>query len=161
MRRSPEKISEEIVIGIGAALPEITLKDDTGADVELTKLERPFVLWFFPKADTPGCTSEGTQFTELYDAFKQRGVEIVGVSRDSVESQRAFKEKFGFPFRLLADTESKLSNAFGVLVERERDGQKTIGIARTTFLIDADGKIARVWPNVDVAGHAQDVLSAV
>jgi peroxiredoxin len=83
------------------------------------------------------------------------------VSRDSVESQRAFKEKFGFPFKLLADTESKVCDAFGTIVERERDGKKTMGVARATFLIGKDGKVTRVWPSVTVEGHAQDVLSAL
>jgi len=83
------------------------------------------------------------------------------VSRDSVESQRAFKEKFGFPFRLLADTESKICDAFGVIVERERDGKKTMGVGRSTFLIGSDGKVRRIWPSVTVEGHAQDVLSAL
>jgi len=83
------------------------------------------------------------------------------VSRDSVESQHAFKEKFSFPFRLLADTDSKICDAFGVIVERERDGKKTLGVARTTFLIGTDGKVSRVWPNVNVEGHGRDVLSAL
>ena len=83
------------------------------------------------------------------------------MSRDSVESQRAFKEKYGFSFPLLADTDSKICDAFGVIVERERDGKKTMGVARTTFLIGADGKVSRVWPNVNVEGHAQDVFSAL
>lgn len=149
------------MIAVGASLPDITVKDDRGASVSLTELKRPLIIYFYPKADTPGCTIESNQFSGLYDDFRKKGVEVVGVSRDSVDDQCAFKEKYSFKFPLLADTESKICDAFGVLVERERDGKKSIGVARTTFLIGSDGRVARVWPNVSAEGHAQDVLSSV
>src|SRR5689334_6967984 len=126
------------MVDVGAALPHAIVKDDSGADVDLQKVPRPFVLYFYPKADTPGCTREGGQFRDLYDQFQSKGVEILGVSRDNVADQRAFKEKYGFPFRLLADTDSKICDAFGTIVERERDGKKTMGVARATFLIGKD-----------------------
>lgn len=148
------------MVDVGAPLPNLTITDDSGADVQLQNLPRPLVLYFYPKADTPGCTSEGKQFRDLYQQFRGHGVEIVGVSRDTVAEQRAFKEKFDFPFRLLADTESKLCNALGTLVERERDGKKSIGVARVTFLFGKDGKVAKVWPAVSVDGHGDDVLNA-
>lgn len=145
----------------GAALPQVTVKDDSGADVDLQKIPRPFVLYFYPKADTPGCTNEGGQFRDLYEQFKSKGVEIIGVSRDSVADQRAFKEKYSFPFRLLADVDSKICDAFGTLVERERDGKKTMGVGRATFLIGKDGKVEKVWPAVSVEGHGDDVLCSL
>ena len=118
------------------------------------------MLWFFPKADTPGCTNEATQFRDQYDAFRAKGVEIVGVSRDTVAKQFAFKEKYEVPFRFLADSESALCNAFGVIVEKTMYGKKSMGIQRSTFLIDG-GKIAKVWPKVSVEGHADQVLAAL
>lgn len=149
------------MLAVGAALPEITVKDDHGNSVKLTDLKRPLVVYFYPKADTPGCTIESNQFNALYDEFNKKGVEVVGVSRDSVDDQCAFKDKYSFRFPLLADTGSEICNAFGVLVERERDGKKSIGVARTTFLIGTDGRVSHVWENVSPEGHAQAVLSAV
>ena len=148
------------MVDVGAPLPNVTVKDDSGADVHLQSLPRPLVLYFYPKADTPGCTNEGKQFRDLYQQFRGKGVEVIGVSRDSVAEQRAFREKYDFPFRLLADTESKICSALGTLVERERDGQKSIGVARVTFLFGKDGKVAKVWPAVSVDGHGGDVLGA-
>lgn len=145
----------------GAALPQVTVKDDSGADVDLMKIPRPFVLYFYPKADTPGCTAEGGQFRDLYDQFKSKGVDIYGVSRDSVADQKAFKDKYSFPFHLLADTDSKICDAFGVMVERERDGKKSMGVARATFLIGKDGTVEKVWPAVSVEGHGDDVLCSI
>jgi len=144
----------------GTAVPDVTVKDDAGNDVHLARLPRPFVLYFYPKADTPGCTREGQQFRDLYKQFKDKGVEIIGVSRDSIGEQRAFREKYNFPFRLLADTESKVCDAFETIVERERDGQKTKGVARATFLIGKGGTVEKVWPAVSVDGHGDEVLGA-
>jgi thioredoxin-dependent peroxiredoxin len=145
----------------GAAVPDITVKDDSGTDVRLTEIARPFVLYFYPKADTPGCTSEGGQFRDLYEQFKSKGTEIIGVSRDTVEAQKAFKDKYSFPFRLLADVDSKICDAFGTIVERERDGVKSMGVARMTFLIGKNGTVEKVWPAVSVEGHGADVLACV
>ena len=148
------------MVDVGAALPDVTVKDDSGTDVHLNRLPRPFVLYFYPKADTPGCTREGQQFRDLYQQFKDKGVDVIGVSRDSVADQQAFKQKYSFPFRLLADTESKICDAFETIVERERDGKKSKGVARTTFLIGKSGTVEKVWPAVNVDGHGDDVLSA-
>ena len=149
------------MIAEGAALPHVTVKDDSGADVDLTAIPRPFVLYFYPKADTPGCTSEGGQFRDLYAQFQSKGVDVLGVSRDSVADQRAFKDKYAFPFRLLADVDSKICDAFETIVERERDGKKSMGVARATFLIGKDGTVEKVWPAVSVDGHGDDVLCAL
>jgi thioredoxin-dependent peroxiredoxin len=147
------------MVDVGAAVPDVTVNDDSGAAVRMTEIPRPFVLYFYPKADTPGCTSEGGQFRDLYDQFKAKGTEIIGVSRDTVEAQRAFKDKYSFPFRLLADVDSKICDAFGTIVERERDGVKSMGVARATFLVGTSGTVEKVWPAVSVEGHGADVLA--
>jgi peroxiredoxin Q/BCP len=147
------------MVDVGAAIPDVTVKNDAGTDVRMTEIPRPFVLYFYPKADTPGCTAEGGQFRDLYTQFKDKGTEIIGVSRDSVEAQRAFKTKYDFPFQLLADVDSKICDAFGVIVERERDGVKSMGVARATFLIGKNGTVEKVWPAVSVEGHGADVLA--
>ena len=124
-------------------------------------LGKTLVLYFYPKDDTPGCTSEAGQFTEHLKAFRKKGAEIVGVSRDGVASHQKFKEKYGIPYRLLADTEQELCDAFGVIVEKNMYGKKSLGVQRSTFLIDPKGKIVKVWPKVKVDGHAEDVLAAI
>ena len=137
------------MLGEGDRLPAVTLLDDAGASVTTTELlGGPLVLYFYPKDDTPGCTSEASQFRDVYDRFQSKNAKIVGVSRDSVESHQRFKKKFGIPFTLLADTESKLYQALGVS-------------ARSTFLIGQDGRILKVWPKVKVDEHADEVLASL
>jgi len=150
------------LLGEGDRLPAVTLLDDQGTQLTTTDLlGGPLVLYFYPKDDTPGCTSEASQFRDLYPQFQKKKARIVGVSRDSAESHRRFKEKFSIPFELLADTESKLCDAFGVIVEKNMYGKKSKGIARSTFLIDGEGKIVKVWPKVNVDEHADDVLASL
>jgi peroxiredoxin Q/BCP len=150
------------LLGEGDRLPAVTLLDDRGAELTTTDLlGGPLILYFYPKDDTPGCTSEASQFRDLYPQFQEKKARIVGVSRDSAESHRRFKEKFSIPFELLADTESKLCDAFGVIVERNMYGKKSKGIARSTFLIDGSGKIVKVWPKVNVDEHADEVLASL
>jgi peroxiredoxin Q/BCP len=150
------------VLGEGDRLPVITLLDDEGKAVATSDLlGGPLVLYFYPKDDTPGCTSEASQFRDLYKQFQKKRARIVGVSRDTPESHRKFKTKFSIPFTLLADTESKLCDAFGVIVEKTMYGKKRKGIARSTFLVDEKGKIAKVWPKVNVDEHADEVLSSL
>jgi len=137
------------MLGEGDRLPTVTLADDEGVSVTTTDLlGGPLVLYFYPKDDTPGCTSEASQFRDVYDRFKEKNARVVGVSRDSVESHQRFKKKFSIPFALLADTDSKLYQAMGVN-------------ARTTFLIDAGGQILKVWPKVKVDQHADEVLASL
>ncbi|MFY9885169.1 MAG: peroxiredoxin [Candidatus Cybelea sp.] len=137
------------MLGEGDRLPAVTLLDDKGASVTTTDLlGGPLVLYFYPKDDTPGCTSEASQFRDEYERFEQNNARIVGVSRDSVESHQRFKEKYSIPFTLLADTESKLYKALGVS-------------ARSTFLIDDEGRIVKVWPKVNVEEHAEEVLASL
>ncbi|MFY9738379.1 MAG: peroxiredoxin [Candidatus Cybelea sp.] len=150
------------MLGEGDRLPAVTLLDDRGAQLTTTDLlGGPLILYFYPKDDTPGCTSEASQFRDLYSQFQAKKARIVGVSRDSAESHRRFKEKFSIPFELLADTESKLCDAFGVIVEKNMYGKKSKGIARSTFLIDGSGKIVKVWPKVNVDEHADEVLASL
>jgi peroxiredoxin Q/BCP len=150
------------LLGEGDRLPAVTLLDDRGAQVTTTDLlGGPLILYFYPKDDTPGCTSEASQFRDLYPQFQAKEARIVGVSRDSAESHRRFKEKFSIPFELLADTESKLCDAFGVIVEKNMYGKKSKGIARSTFLIDGSGEIVKVWPKVNVDEHADEVLASL
>jgi len=145
----------------GAKLPDLTVPDDTGNSVTISALGQPAVIYFYPKADTPGCTNESMQFRDVYGDFTKRGVAVIGVSRDSVAAQAKFKAKYELPFPLLADTESKVCDAFGVIVEKNMYGKKSLGIQRSTFFADATGKITKVWPKVSVEGHAQEVLKSL
>jgi thioredoxin-dependent peroxiredoxin len=144
---SSEKGSQ--MLGEGDRLPAITLLDDQGNPIDTGDLlGGPLVLYFYPKDDTPGCTSEASQFRDLYAQFQKKNARIVGVSRDSVESHQRFKKKYSIPFALLADVDSQLYDALGVK-------------ARSTFLIDGSGRIERVWPKVNVEEHAEEVLAAL
>ncbi|MGC2128953.1 MAG: peroxiredoxin [Candidatus Aquilonibacter sp.] len=146
----------------GDKLPHLTVADDTGKPVKLADLlGGPLVLYFYPKDDTPGCTSEASQFRDLYPKFQKKGARIVGVSRDTAASHEKFKAKFGIPFMLLADTDSQLCDAFGVIVEKNMYGKKSKGVARATFLIDGRGVIVKVWPKVKVDDHADEVLASL
>jgi peroxiredoxin Q/BCP len=145
----------------GAKLPDVGVPDDAGKNVSIAALGQPAVIYFYPKADTPGCTNESMQFRDSYGDFQKKGVAVYGVSRDSVGAQAKFKAKYELPFPLLADTDSVVCNAFGVIVEKNMYGKKSLGIQRSTFLVDAAGTIIRVWPKVSVEGHAQEVLKSL
>jgi len=121
---------------------------------------RKLVVYFYPKDNTSGCTREGEDFRDLYPKFRKAGVEIVGVSPDSVASHEKFKEKFGFPFSLLADEDKAACQIFGVWKEKSMYGKKYMGVERSTFLLDAKGVLRREWRKVKVPGHADEVLAA-
>jgi peroxiredoxin Q/BCP len=145
----------------GAPVPDVVVENDAGTPVHLRDLEKKaLVVYFYPRADTPGCTSETIQFRDLNASFGKKGVTVVGVSRDKVTAQAKFKAKYDVPFTLLADVESKVCDAFGVIVEKSNYGKKYMGIQRATFLIEG-GKITKVWPKVKVEGHAAEVLSSL
>lgn len=149
------------MLGPGDHVPDASVQNEGGENVTLTQLmQGRAVLYFYPKADTPGCTNESQQFRDLYAKFKKKQTEVIGVSRDNVASQRKFKEKYGLPFHLLADVDSKICDGFGVIVEKNTYGKKSLGIQRSTFLIE-DGKILKSWPKVSVEGHAAEVLSSL
>jgi thioredoxin-dependent peroxiredoxin len=121
----------------------------------------PVVLYFYPKDNTPGCTTEGTAFRDLHDAFAKAGARVFGVSRDSLKSHASFKAKMQFPFELVSDPDEKLCEQFDVIRQKKMYGRDVRGIERSTFVIDADGRIAKEWRGVKVAGHVEDVLAFV
>lgn len=146
----------------GAKVPDVGASDQDGHNVRLRDFAgRKLVVYFYPKADTPGCTAESQTFRDLKGDLTAAGAAIVGVSRDDVAAQKKFAEKYGLNFSLLADTSSAICDAFGVIVEKNMYGKKSTGIQRSTFLIDAGGTIVKVWPRVSVEGHGAAVLEAV
>ena len=124
-------------------------------------LGKKVVIYFYPKDNTPGCTTEGENFRDLYPQFKKLNTEIFGVSRESIKSHEGFIEKYKFPFELISDPEESLCNLFDVIKEKNMYGKKYMGIERSTFLIDEKGKIVKEWRKVKVPGHADEVLEAI
>ena len=146
----------------GDKAPSFSLPGDDGVSIELAKLKgRPVVVYFYPKDDTPGCTSQAKDFSCLIDSFKAAGARVIGISPDSAKSHRQFKEKHELSVQLGADEDKAVANAYGVWVEKSMYGKKYMGVERSTFLVDKDGKIARSWRKVKVPGHAEEVLAAV
>ncbi len=146
----------------GDKVPDVGAADQDGNAVRLRGFAgRKLVVYFYPRADTPGCTTESQAFRDEKAALNAAGADIVGVSRDTVEAQKKFADKYGLNFPLLADTSSAICDAFGVIVEKNMYGKKSVGIQRSTFLVGSDGTIAKVWPRVSVEGHANAVLEAV
>lgn len=152
-----------MTLSIGDKIPNVTLPANGGKDVSLSKdfKGKILVVYFYPKDNTPGCTQEGQDFRDLYAKFKRAGAEVVGVSKDSVKKHENFADKFEFPFKLLADTEGELCDAFGAIVEKSMYGKKYMGIDRCTWLFNDKGKLAQIWRKVKVKGHAEEVLAAV
>ena len=130
---------------------KVRLKDLRGTNV---------IIYFYPKDSTPGCTLEGQDFRDLHAKFKRQNTVILGVSKDSIESHEKFRTKHKFPFDLLSDPDGKVCEKFDVIREKNMYGRKFLGIERSTFLIDADGKLRREWRKVKVKGHAEEVLAA-
>ena len=145
----------------GAKAPNFRLARDGGGTVSLADFKgQPLVLYFYPKADTPGCTIEAKDFTRLQPAFAKAGIAVVGVSADAVKKQDAFKTKHSLTTPLASDETHQMLEAYGVWGEKSMYGRKFMGITRTTVLIDGNGRIARVWHKVKIEGHAEDVLTA-
>jgi thioredoxin-dependent peroxiredoxin len=139
--------------------PEVTLLDQDEKEVSLKDFRgKTVVLYFYPRADTPGCTKESCEFRDTDKKIQKAGAVILGISADTPKAQKKFQEKYHLPFTLLADTEKKVCNAFGVIKEKNMYGKKVMGIARTTFIIGPDGKIAHIFNNVKPEGHAEQVL---
>lgn len=146
----------------GQMAPDFTLPADDGSQVTLSQLRgAPVVLYFYPRDNTPGCTREACAFRDRLPQFKRRKVHILGVSPDSVESHRKFRDKFHLNFRLLADTDHKVAEAYGAWREKTLYGKRTMGIQRSTFLIDEDGVVRKTWKKVSVDGHDEEVLAAL
>ena len=151
-----------MAIEVGDKAPDFALPTDGGEKLTLKKLKgQPVVVYFYPKDDTPGCTMEAQAFAAAHKKFEKAGAVIVGISKDSVKRHDNFKKKYELPFTLVSDEEGNACEAFGVWVQKKLYGREYMGIERATFLIDAEGKIARVWHKVKVKGHADEVLSAV
>jgi peroxiredoxin Q/BCP len=149
------------MIADGDKAPDFELPTDGGETLALSRLKgKAVVLYFYPKDDTSGCTAEAKDFTRLAPDFRKAGVEVIGVSPDSVESHAKFRKKYGLAVRLAADADKAVANAYGVWVEKSMYGRKYMGVERSTFLIDGKGRIARSWRKVKVPGHAEEVLAA-
>ena len=146
----------------GKPAPDFEATTDAGETVKLSELRgKPVVLYFYPKDDTPGCTAQACGIRDAYGEFEQAGAVVLGVSPDSVSKHVKFKTKYDLPFTLLADPEHELAERYGVWGEKKYMGKSYMGINRTTFVIDADGVIAKVFENVKPLTHADDVLAAL
>ncbi|MEP6978418.1 MAG: thioredoxin-dependent thiol peroxidase [Thermoleophilia bacterium] len=146
----------------GSQAPDFELTSDADETVKLSQFRgRPVVLYFYPRDDTPGCTKEACAFRDSYDEYLARDAVILGVSRDGEESHRNFKSKYDLPFTLLSDPDHAVAEAYGVWAEKSMYGRKSMGIVRSTFVIAADGTIARAMRGIKVLGHSDKVLEAL
>jgi peroxiredoxin Q/BCP len=145
----------------GDKVPPMTVALSDGSNLDLGHPGAPLVLYFYPKDDTPGCTNEAKDFTALAADFAKAGVTVVGVSRDPMKRHDKFIAKYDLKVPLVSDEDGKISDAFGTWVEKSMYGRQYMGMERSTFLIDADGKVLRDWRKVKVKGHAEEVLAAV
>ncbi len=146
----------------GDVAPEIALPDETGAIHRLADQRgRWTIVYFYPKDDTPGCTVEACEFRDAHETIHERGADVWGISPQGAPSKKAFREKFELPFILLADVDHAAAEAYGSWVEKENYGRKYWGVARRTFLVDPNGRIARAWSKVKPEGHAADVIAVL
>src|SRR4051812_5687369 len=150
------------MVEISQPAPDFTLADQDGCEVTLSKLRgTPVVLYFYPKDDTPGCTREACAFRDARADYEKAGARVIGVSPDAPASHRKFADKYELPFTLVADTDRKVCEQYGVWKEKILYGKKSMGVERTTFLIDGGGIVRKVFPRVKVDGHSDAVLDAV
>ena len=148
-------------VAVDSKVPDFSA-ESTAGEFRLSELKgKTLVLYFYPKDNTPGCTTEGADFGAAYAKFRTAGADIVGVSRDSLKSHESFKARMKFPFELLSDPDEKLCTLFGVIRMKNMYGKQVRGIDRSTFVIDAEGKLRREWRGVKVPGHADEVLAFV
>lgn len=146
----------------GQIAPDFTLKDQFGNDVNLSSFRgRKVVVYFYPKDHTPGCTRQACAFRDAYSVYKEKGLVVLGVSKDSVASHKKFAADYNLPFTLLADPELEAIQAYGVWKEKKRFGKTAFGVVRTTFLIDEEGKIIKVFENADPDKNAEEILAAL
>ncbi len=149
-------------IEVGAKAPDFTLAADDGSKIKLSALKgQPVVLYFYPRDDTPGCTREACAFRDAKKQLAAAGAKVLGVSTDDVASHQKFRDKYKLNFPLLADPDHKVAEKYGAWREKNMYGKKSMGIQRSTYLIDAEGKVARVWQRVQVDGHDAKVLAAL
>jgi thioredoxin-dependent peroxiredoxin len=150
------------VIKEGDRVPQFSLPADDGSVITRDSLRgKTTVLYFYPKDDTTGCTKEACDFRDAFPRFGKTDAQVIGVSPDSIESHRKFKEKYQLPFPLLADEGHKLADQFGVWKEKSMYGRKFMGVERTTVIVDRDGRVARIFPKVRVPGHVEEVETAL
>jgi thioredoxin-dependent peroxiredoxin len=148
-------------LNVGDPAPDFTVPDDSGNPLTLSALRgRPVVLYFYPRDDTPGCTAQACSLRDSWPEIVATGAALYGISTDSEESHRRFRGKYSLPFPLLADTEHAVADAYGTWVEKNNYGKKSMGIERSTFLIDGQGTVREVWRKVQVPGHVDAVLAA-
>lgn len=149
-------------LNIGDLAPNFTLPKDGGGEISLEALRgKTVVLYFYPKDDTSGCTNQAIQFSEKKDEFEDKNAIIIGVSKDSIKSHDKFKAKYDLKIDLLSDEELNVANAYGTWVEKSMYGRKYMGMDRSTFLIDTDGKIKKIWRKVKIPGHIDDVIKSI
>ena len=147
---------------INHVVPNFSLPGTSETNFSLNNfLGKLVVLYFYPRDSTPGCTNEGIDFTNLYQDFKNKNVEIFGISRDTIKSHEKFKEKYNFPFELLSDSEEIACELFDVIKMKNMYGKQVQGIERSTFLIDTQGKLINEWRGLKVPGHAEEVLNSI
>ncbi len=150
------------MVAEGDPAPDFTLTSDAGEDVSLSDFRgRPVVLYFYPRDDTPGCTTQACGLRDAYDELERAGAVVLGVSPDKPRRHAKFKEKYRLPFTLLADTEHEVADRYGTWGEKRYQGRTYIGVKRTTFVVAPDGTVAKVMPDVKPASHAEDVLRAL
>lgn len=146
----------------GMKAPEFTLEDKNGNTVSLSDFKgKKVVVYFYPKDNTPGCTRQACAFAERYDRFKEKNIEVIGISKDSTASHIKFAEKYNLPFILLADPELKAIKAYGVWQEKKLYGNVSMGVVRTTFIIDEEGNIEKIMPKVKPDTNAEEILEAL
>ncbi len=151
-----------MALKVGSKAPDLKLTDEAGNAFRLSSLKgKTVVLYFYPKADTPGCTTESCEFRDHSAAFAGKDAVIIGISPDAEKAQGKFKKKYDLPFTLLADFEHAGAEAYGVWVEKSMYGKTYMGVARTTFVIGPDGKITHIFEKVKPAGHAEEVLAVI
>ena len=151
---------DSLNVNINDKAPEFTLPDQNGKEISLKDFRGKYVvLYFYPRADTPGCTVEACEFRDSYRKIQNTGAVILGISPDQPKAQKKFEEKYSLPFTLLGDADKKVGNAFGVIQEKNMYGKKVMGVARTTFIIGPDGKIMHIFHKVKPEGHAEEVLA--
>jgi peroxiredoxin Q/BCP len=149
-------------VAIGKKIPAFRGEATGGSPIASKDLKGTrFVLYFYPRDNTPGCTVESNDFRDLHARFKRSKVTVLGISRDTLKSHERFKEKFGFPFELIADPDETICELFGVMKDKNMYGKQVRGIERSTFLVDEDGVLLREWRKVKVDGHAQEVLDSL
>ncbi|HSL85810.1 MAG TPA: thioredoxin-dependent thiol peroxidase [Bacteroidales bacterium] len=150
------------MLGEKTNAPNFALKNQNDELVSLSDFAgKPLVMYFYPEDDTPGCTTEAGTFRDDYADFKEKGIDIIGISHNSVESHQEFKEKYSLPFTLLSDPDHRIASLYGVWGKKQKEGREYEGIYRTTFLIDSEGIIGKVFEGVDPSIHSQEVLREV